>query len=253
MYVAKAEHEGVVRYSPIHDQHDAANLTLVGELRRAIDANELVLHFQPKISVGDRQVEAVESLVRWQHPAHGLLGPDRFVPLAEQTDLIEKLTDWVLASSLDELNELARIAPEVSVAVNVSARSLNRVDFPERVLQALADHHASAHRLILEITETALLTNPVKATRALAELSHAGVRISIDDFGKGQTSLGYLPTLPIHELKIDKDFVTDMLEERVARGDRPLGHRPRPQPRAARRRRGSRDRSGAPGAADGRV
>jgi diguanylate cyclase len=228
MYVAKAEHEGVVRYSTIHDQHDAANLTLVGELRRAIDANELVLHFQPKISVGDRQVEAVESLVRWQHPVHGLLGPDRFVPLAEQTDLIEKLTDWVLASSLDELNELARIAPDVSVAVNVSARSLNRADFPERVLQALADHHASPHRLILEITETALLTNPVKAARALAQLSHSGIRISIDDFGKGQTSLGYLPTLPIHELKIDKDFVTDMLEDAshaaIVRSVIDLGH-----------------------------
>ena len=164
MYVAKAEHEGVVRYSPIHDQHDAANLTLVGELRRAIDANELVLHFQPKISVGDRQVEAVESLVRWQHPVHGLLGPDRFVPLAEQTDLIEKLTDWVLASSLDEptpagRHRARRLRCRQRVGPEPRPRRLPRAG----PASARRPPGLSAHRLILEITETALLTDPVKA------------------------------------------------------------------------------------------
>ncbi len=228
MYVAKAAHEGVVRYTRADDHYDAANLTLVGELRRAIDAGELVLHYQPKIDLADGHLGAVEALVRWQHPTHGLLGPDRFVPLAEQTDLIENLTDWVLDSALGALSDLDPIAPDVAVAVNVSARSLTRTDFPQRVLQALASHRVFAHRLIIEITETALLVDPVKATRALTELHRSGVSISIDDFGQGQTSLGHLPTLPIHELKIDKLFVTDMLDDpshaAIVRSVIDLGH-----------------------------
>jgi diguanylate cyclase (GGDEF)-like protein len=228
MYVAKATHDGVVRYTAADDHYDAANLTLVGELRRAIDANELVLHYQPKIGLTDRHIEAVEALVRWQHPIHGLLGPDRFVPLAEQTDLIEQLTDWVLHTALTSISDLDAITANVAMAVNVSARSLTRADFPQRVLQALADQQVSAHRLIIEITETALLTDPVKAARALAELNRAGIKISIDDFGQGQTSLGHLPKLPIHELKIDKQFVTDMLDNpshaAIVRSVIDLGH-----------------------------
>ena len=212
MYVAKASHDGVIRYEPAHDHYDAANLTLVGELRRAIDDGELVLHFQPKIELDDGKLEAVEALVRWQHPTLGLVQPDRFVPLAEQTDLIEKLTDWVLGAALAALSELDVRAPHAAVSVNISARSLTRADLPQRVVQALVDSGVAAERLILEITETALLTDPVRAARALAELERFGVRISIDDFGKGHTSLGHLPTLPIHELKIDKQFVTDMLD-----------------------------------------
>jgi diguanylate cyclase len=228
MYAAKAAHDGVVRYTPAHDHYDAANLTLVGELRGAIDAGELVLHFQPKVDLADSHLGAVEALVRWQHPTHGLLGPDRFVPLAEQTDLIERLTDWVLDSALGALNDLDAIGPDVAVAVNVSARSLTRTDFPQRVLHALAAHQVSAHRLIIEITETALLADPVKAARALTELHRSGVIISIDDFGQGQTSLGHLPALPIHELKIDKLFVTDMLDDpshaAIVRSVIDLGH-----------------------------
>jgi diguanylate cyclase (GGDEF)-like protein len=228
MYVAKAAHDGVVRYTRADDHYDAANLMLVGELRRAIDAGELVLHYQPKIGLTDGRVEAVEALVRWQHPTHGLIGPDRFVPLAEQTDLIEHLTDWVLDTALASIADLDSLVPDVAVAVNVSARSLTRADFPPRVLQALANRHISCNRLIIEITETALLTDPVKAAHALAVLDRAGVIISIDDFGRGQTSLGHLPTLPIHELKIDKHFVTDMLDDpshaAIVRSVIDLGH-----------------------------
>jgi len=228
MYIAKAAHDGVVRYTAADDHYDAANLTLAGELRRAIDADELVLHYQPKIGLADRRIEAVEALVRWQHPIHGLLGPDRFVPLAEQTDLIEQLTDWVLDTALTSIRDLDAITANVAMAVNVSARSLTRNDFTQRVLRALADHHVPARRLIIEITETALLTDPVKAARALAELDRAGIKISIDDFGQGQTSLGHLPKLPIHELKIDKQFVTDMLDNlshaAIVRSVIDLGH-----------------------------
>jgi diguanylate cyclase len=228
MYVAKASHDGVAHYASAHDHYDASNLALVGELRRAIDADELVLHFQPKVDLSNGHFEAVEALVRWQHPEHGLLPPDRFIPLAEQTDLIEKLTDWVLDSALAAVREIDNIAPGIAVAVNVSARSLTRSDFPGRVLRALATRGVDAQRLIIEITETALLTDPVKAGRALAELDRSGVTITIDDFGQGQTSLGHLPELPIHELKIDKHFVTDMLENAshaaIVRSVIDLGH-----------------------------
>jgi diguanylate cyclase (GGDEF)-like protein len=228
MYVAKASHDGVVHYVPAHDQYDAGNLALVGELRRAIDADELVLHFQPKIDLASGRFEAVEALVRWQHPVHGLLPPDRFIPLAEQTDLIEKLTDWVLDSALAAARDIDTMAADVAVAVNVSARSLTRNDFPSRVLRALARRDVPAQRLIIEITETALLADPVKAARALAELDRSGVTITIDDFGQGQTSLGHLPELPIHELKIDKHFVTDMLDNpshaAIVRSVIDLGH-----------------------------
>jgi diguanylate cyclase len=228
MYVAKASYEGIVQYMPAHDHYDAANLALVGELRRAIDADELVLHFQPKIDLTTGRFEAVEALVRWQHPVHGMLPPDRFIPLAEQTDLIEKLTDWVLGSALAAVRDIDALAPGIAVAVNVSARSLTRSDFPGRVLEALAERDVEAHRLIIEITETALLIDPVKAARSLAELDRSGVTITIDDFGQGQTSLGHLPELPIHELKIDKHFVTDMLDNpshaAIVRSVIDLGH-----------------------------
>jgi diguanylate cyclase (GGDEF)-like protein len=208
MYVAKSQHTGVARYETALDHYDAGDLALVAQLRHAIEADELVLHYQPKTTLAEGRVEAVEALVRWQHPALGLLPPDRFLLLAEQTDIIDKLTAWVLRRALRDLAELGD--PRLSVAVNVSARNLARPDFAPNVVAALADGPVPATRLILEITETALLADPARATMVLAELRDAGVRISLDDFGCGQTSLGYLAALPVHELKIDKSFVTDM-------------------------------------------
>lgn len=210
MYAAKAQHAGVMSYRPELDHYDAANLSLVGELRHAISAGELVLHYQPQTNLADGSIETVEALVRWQHPTHGLLEPDRFLPLAEQTDLIDKLTDWVLATALAEFQCLDVADSGLAVAVNVSARSIGRADFAQRVIRALFDFHVSPERLIIEVTETTLLIDPTRAARVLTELAQAGVRISLDDFGRGQTSLGYLSALPVHELKIDRSFVTDM-------------------------------------------
>jgi EAL domain-containing protein (putative c-di-GMP-specific phosphodiesterase class I) len=221
-------HEGVVGYDPSQDQHDPANLALIGELRHAFGRGELVLHFQPKIALAGDRTEALEALVRWRHPVHGLLAPDRFIPLAEQTDLIEKLTDWVLDAALGALGDFDRVVPDVRIAVNVSARSLSRTDLARRVHDALARHRVRADRLIVEITETALAADPVRAVRALRELDELGVRVSIDDFGKGQTSLGHLPGLPVHELKIDKSFVIGMLSDSshaaIVRSVIDLGH-----------------------------
>jgi predicted signal transduction protein with EAL and GGDEF domain len=211
MYMAKSKHLGIVRYDSRHDHYDASKLELVAQLRHAIDDGQLVLHYQPKVSLIDGRVHAIEALVRWNHPTHGLLYPDSFLPLAEQTDLIDKLTDWVLARALVETHHLRLEDEAIAVAVNVSARNLSSPDFANVVIGTLRRLGMPAERLIIEITETSLLADPDRAATALAKLSDFGVRISLDDFGSGQTSLGYLSALPIHELKIDKSFVTDML------------------------------------------
>ncbi len=210
LYVAKAQHAGVVRYDASQDHYNAANLGLIADLRHAIDNDELILHYQPKVTLPDGAVEAVEALVRWEHPVHGLLSPDRFVPLAEQTDLIDKLTHWVLHRALTDMTSPGSELSDMAVSVNVSARNICSGQFATQVIAALRDLAVPADGLTVEITETALLTDPGRAGSVLAELSAHGVRISIDDFGIGQTSLSFLSSLPVHELKIDQGFVTDM-------------------------------------------
>jgi diguanylate cyclase (GGDEF)-like protein len=213
MYDAKSAHSGIARYESALDNYDSTKLALVAELRRAIAANELVMHYQPKAAISTGEIIAVEALVRWNHPDRGLLYPDAFLPIAEQTGIIDSLTRWVLATSLAQLNQWGS-AIEVSVAVNISARDLSRPDFADGVLDAIAASGVAAERLLLEITETALFADPARAAGTLQQLVAAGVRISLDDFGCGQTSLSYLSTLPLHEVKIDKGFVLDMLADR---------------------------------------
>jgi diguanylate cyclase len=207
MYVAKAHHSGIVRYDPSHNHYDAANLALVSELRHAIDTDQLVLHYQPKVGLRDGRARALEALIRWDHPVHGLLPPDRFIPLAEQTGLIDRLTDWVVTRALGDVDALPG---DLDVAVNVSARSLTGPRLVDRMVDELQRVGMAPERLIVEVTETALMTDPDRAALVLGRLHRAGVRVSIDDFGTGQTSLAYLSALPISELKIDRTFVTDM-------------------------------------------
>jgi EAL domain-containing protein (putative c-di-GMP-specific phosphodiesterase class I) len=163
----------------------------------------------------DLSVGALEALVRWQHPTLGLLAPDRFVPLAEQSDLIDRLTEWVVHQALTDVGELQCVAGLISVAVNVSARNLGRRGLSELVQRELERTGLPADLLIIEMTETALLADPTSAARVLRELRALGVHISIDDFGSGQTSLGYISTLPIDELKIDGSFISG-LQDRPA-------------------------------------
>jgi diguanylate cyclase (GGDEF)-like protein len=228
MYAAKAKHAGVLKYAPELDHYDPENLALIAELRTAIRAGELVLHYQPKTTLATGEANSVEALVRWQHPKHGLLAPGRFLPLAEQTDLIDELTTWVLGRALDEIAQLEHRNVLLSVAVNISARSITGVDFAERVVSALRERGISPDRLLLEVTETALLVDPDKAADVLNNLTAAGIQISLDDFGRGQTSLSYLSALPIRELKIDRSFVTDMDEDSahaaIVRSVIDLGH-----------------------------
>jgi len=207
MYVAKAQHSGVNRYEPSQNHYDAANLALVSQLRHAIDAGELVLFYQPKIGLRDGGFSAVEALIRWQHPELGLLSPDRFIPLAEQTGLIDRVTEWVVTQAV---SDLARWPHSLSIAVNVSARNLIHEELVHNLVDSLARSRIDPGRLYIEITETALMTDPDRAAVVLQDLHRVGIGISIDDFGTGQTSLSYLSSLPIDEIKIDRSFISDM-------------------------------------------
>ncbi len=210
MYVAKSSHRGISLYDPAADMNSPARLRLLAELARAIDHDELVLHYQPKCDLTGA-VRGMEALVRWQHPDHGLLPPVEFVPVAERTGLIHPLTDFVIDRAVGQAAEWSAHGRAMPVAVNVSTRSLLDPGFADRVLAALSAHRLPAMLLGLEITETTIMEDPDRAHAVLTRLADQGVRLSIDDFGTGYSSLAYLKNLPVHELKIDRSFVAGMV------------------------------------------
>jgi diguanylate cyclase len=210
MYLAKAENAGVARYNGARDQYDPATLSLVAELRQAIDADQLVLHYQPQGNLATGRTVGMEALVRWQHPTRGLLHPDKFLPLAEQTNLIDHLTRWVLRP--DRPARSRRDRGRTERRRHVSARGIGRGELADEVIQALRELAVDSRRLVIEVTETAILADPARAAIELGRLAAAGVAISLDDFGQGHTSLSHLSALPLDELKIDRGFVGDMLD-----------------------------------------
>jgi len=206
LYVAKRTHLGVALYDAAQDEHTPERLRMLGELARGIDDGELVLHYQPKHHLGGT-VHGVEALVRWRHPARGLLPPGEFIPAAERTGLIHPLTDVVLGMAVAQARRWYDEGTPTQVAVNISTRSLLHAGFADRVLAFLATARTPAGLLSLEITETTIMEDPDRALAVLTRLAGAGVRLSIDDFGTGYSSLAYLKSLPVHELKIDRSFV----------------------------------------------
>ncbi|MGZ4632852.1 MAG: putative bifunctional diguanylate cyclase/phosphodiesterase, partial [Actinomycetes bacterium] len=210
MYVAKRGHAGIVLYDAADDHHSTDRLQLLAELRTAIETDQLVLHYQPKLHLESGTVCGVEALVRWEHPRRGLVGPMEFVPMAERTGLIHPLTDRVLRGALAQAKVWQDAGQPMAVAVNVSTRSLLNLDFPDRVQALLAEYGVPAELLGLEITETTIMEDPQRALTVLTRLHDAGVRLSIDDFGTGYSSLAYLKRLPVHELKVDRSFVANM-------------------------------------------
>jgi diguanylate cyclase (GGDEF)-like protein/PAS domain S-box-containing protein len=228
MYAAKQTRGGYVLYTPDQDQSSGERLSLVGALRRAIADGELILHYQPKVDCRSGAVAGVEALVRWQHPTQGLIPPDRFIPLAEQTGLIRPLTRWVLNAALCQTRSWHDEGLMLSVAVNLSAHDLQDAHMAKHVADLLAKWNLTADWLKLELTESALMADPTQALQVLTELCALGVRLAIDDFGTGYSSLGYLKRLPAHEIKIDRSFVADMAaEERdhaIVRSTIDLGH-----------------------------
>ena len=210
MNVAKVRTLGVFAYDPAFDSHPPSKLALLGDLRRALERGELVLHYQPKVSVSTGDVVGVEALVRWQHPERSLVFPDDFIPMAEHTSLIGPLTRHVLDIALAQVRTWIDAGRPLPIAVNLSVRNLLDEHLAAQAAELLAAHGVPGALLELEVTESAIMIDPVRARQVLEQLSALGVRISIDDFGVGYTSLSQLTTLPVSELKIDRSFVMTM-------------------------------------------
>jgi diguanylate cyclase (GGDEF)-like protein len=213
MYVAKRAGKGYAVYSP--DQENISSrskLSLKSELREAIQADQLCLYYQPKINHRLKRVIGVEALVRWHHPQRGFLPPDEFIPLAEETGLIIPLDQWVLKTAIHQTAALREAGYPLTVAVNLSARSLHDTELPAIIRDLLRSSGGDASMLTLEITESAVMSNPSDSLGILQELDLMGIAIAIDDFGTGYSSLAYLKRLPVDELKIDKSFVMTMEE-----------------------------------------
>ena len=214
MYHAKRSHLPAAAYSPEHDHHSPARLALAADLRRALDADELVPWYQPQVDVATGAATAVEALARWQHPSLGLLHPAAFIEVAETTGLIRSLTLRVLAAALRDREQWARDGLDLELAVNVSVRNLLDPQFPGEVARTLDSAGAPSERLKLEITESSIMADPSTAKAVLEQLAAMGIGLSVDDFGTGYSSLAYLKELPVGELKIDRSFVIQMHSDR---------------------------------------
>ena len=210
MYVAKETRGGYEVYSEERDPQRRQRITSPGDLRRATELGQLVLHYQPKADVRTGEPRGVEALVRWNHPQLGLVGPAEFIPLAERAGLMGPLTTFVLARALEQCSQWRSEGHDLRLAVNVSVQSLYDDAFPGLVAGLLGRSGVAASSLVLDVTESTVMADPRRAQRVLAELGALGVTLAIDDFGTGYSSLAYLKQLPVSELKIDKSFVLGM-------------------------------------------
>jgi diguanylate cyclase (GGDEF)-like protein len=210
MYAAKTARMGACVYSSDQDRHDPQRLEFVAELRTAIASDQLALHFQPQVNLRTGAMVGVEALVRWQHPRLGLVPPDDFIGLAEQTGLIRPLSQWVLSKALEAARSWRARGLHLPVAVNLSAWDLHDPNLVQRIGMLLSERGLAADVLRLEVTESSLMLDAERASATLSELRLMGVRSSVDDFGTGYSSLTQLKRLPVDELKIDRSFVRDM-------------------------------------------
>ena len=212
MYNAKRESASFCFYDADQNEYDPVRLTLVAELRRAIEAHELALHYQPKARLDDGRVRSVEGLLRWRHPSRGMIYPDSFIPVAQETGLIRPLTLYVVEEALRQCRGWLDDGIKLSVSVNLSMRNLLDREFPRHVARLLERWQIDSALLELEVTESTMLANPTRTKAVLEELSALGIRLSIDDFSTGYSSLAYLRQLPIDEIKIDRSFVMNMCD-----------------------------------------
>jgi diguanylate cyclase (GGDEF)-like protein len=213
MYAAKRSSLNFEIYAPEEDEHTPGRLQMLGELREAIDSDAFILHYQPKASLRTGAVDGVEALVRWEHPERGMVPPNDFIPLAEQTGLIKPLTAWVLDAALAQCRQWRDEGIELSIAVNLSVRNLLDTHLPDAIGALLQKWQLPASALQLEITEGTIVTDQVRALDVLGRLDGMGIGLAIDDFGTGYSSLAYLKDLPVRELKIDRTFVNNMDED----------------------------------------
>lgn len=210
MYAAKNSPSGICVYSSNLDGENDENLSLISEIKLAIEQNQLSLFVQPKIDFITGKVLAVEALVRWNHPERGLLYPDMFIPFAEQTGHISKISHWMLSEASRYAAIWQKHGLNITLAVNLSARDLIDIELPNKLKEILIKHGLSANSLSLEITESSIMDDPARALETVERIAKMGISLSIDDFGTGYSSLAYLKRLPVNELKIDKSFVINL-------------------------------------------
>jgi diguanylate cyclase (GGDEF)-like protein len=228
MCTAKRAKSGYAFYSADQDHYSPERFALRAELRQAIKNDQLVLHYQPVINLVTGEVTQAEALIRWQHSQHGLLPPDRFIPLAEQTGLINALSSWVLNAALRQCWLWQQIQIELRISANLSMGNLYDPHLPDRLTEMLQSWGLSQNFLEVEITESTIAADPKRALQILSRLRDMGVRIAVDDFGTGHSSLAYLKRLPIHTIKIDRSFIKDLhVDENdaaIVRSTIELGH-----------------------------
>lgn len=212
--VARQGGHRCVAYAAEQDPYSPRRLQIMGDLHQALGRDELLLHYQPKANLATGCIVGAEALVRWQHPEFGMIPPAEFIPLAEQSGLIDQVTQWVLRSALIQCSAWHAVGIRIPVAVNLSVRNLGDPELPGHVSRALAQAGLAAQWLELEITESMLMADPKGAMAVLTDLRRIGVRLAIDDFGIGYSSLAYLKRLPVSAIKIDQSFVTDMRQDK---------------------------------------
>ncbi len=210
MYTAKRKLSGALLYDAAFDSASGQMLSLLTEMRRAVEHNELRLFLQPKVSLPGGEVLAAEALVRWQHPQRGLVPPMEFIPFAEQTGFVRQLTLWMFEAATRLIAGLPEPLAGLRISINLSTRDLLDPELSTRLGTLLQRHGVRPERFCLEITESAIMDDPQRAETMLNRLSEQGFKLSIDDFGTGYSSLAYLKRLPVDELKIDKSFVMGM-------------------------------------------
>jgi diguanylate cyclase (GGDEF)-like protein len=213
MYDAKVARSGRAAYARDRDRHSRERLALAGELSRALAADEIEVHFQPKADARTHRVVGLEALARWRHPARGLLGPVEFVAVAEQAGLARQLTQRVLDLALRQVRAWRADGLDLHVAVNTTVADLQDAQFPNEVITALAAHGLPTSALVLEVTENTVLADPVRVGTVLAQLNELGIGLSLDDFGTGYSSLVHLKALPVQEVKVDRSFVAHMTSD----------------------------------------
>jgi EAL domain-containing protein (putative c-di-GMP-specific phosphodiesterase class I) len=226
MYRAKGDGGGVAVYDPNRDRQTHRRLALISDLLTALDEKQFELEYQPILNLRTGAITGVEALVRWNHPRHGRVLPADFIDLTEQTGLINPLTSIVLDTAIRDWSGAGEATP-LTVAVNLTPRTLLDPDLPQRIADMLAAAGAAPASLTLEITEHMLMSDPARSLDALKRLHAMGVRLTMDDFGTGYSSLSYLRRLPIDELKIDRSFVTGLAsgqDEVIVRSTIDLAH-----------------------------
>ena len=228
MYAAKHQQAGTVTYHPGLDSSSEESLSMLGELRQAVDFGQLQLYMQPKVSLRTGRVVGAEALLRWQHPQRGAVPPMRFIPFAEQTGFVRVLTSWMIERTAITWRALRAQGLQMKLSVNLSTRDLMDQDLPDKIARLLGTHGVEPGGLILEITESAIMDDPQRALTTLERLHEMGLKLSIDDFGTGYSSLAYLKRLPVDELKIDKSFVmnmeSDIHDAKIVRSTVDLAH-----------------------------